>query len=141
MATYQPSQPDKQKEPDDFTPASAQQKASGRRRPPDVAEARSQAQRAKLDTQTQAHQKQEQSKKSARKPKGETTQKALQSKRRAETTLACAIDDYLQDHDGGNHSAKTLEWHRTALGLLRTFLKEERSITLIGEVDAPDISA
>jgi len=65
----------------------------------------------------------------------------LQSKRRAETTLACAIDDSLHDHDGGNHSAKTLEWHRTALGFLRTFLKEKRSITLIGEVDAPDISA
>ena len=56
-------------------------------------------------------------------------------------TLARAIDDYLQDHEGGNHSKKTLEWHHTALGLLQTFLEEERDITLVGEVDATDISA
>ncbi len=138
MATYQSSQPDKQKEPEKGTVSSVQQKAP-RQRPPDVSEARSQAQRAKLDMQTQTRQNQH--KTSPRKPEVKTTQKALQTRRRAETTLVCAIEDYLQDHDGGNHSAKTLEWHRTALGLLRTFLKEERYITLIGEVDAPDISA
>jgi site-specific recombinase XerD len=52
-----------------------------------------------------------------------------------------AIEDYLTDQEGGNHSAKTLEWRRTALGLLKSFLKEERAITLVGEVYAPDINA
>jgi site-specific recombinase XerD len=56
-------------------------------------------------------------------------------------TLARAIDDYLQDHEGGNHSKQTLEWHHTSLDLLQTFLQEERDITLVGEVDATDINA
>jgi site-specific recombinase XerD len=56
-------------------------------------------------------------------------------------TLTRAIDDYLQDHEGGNSSRKTLEWHCTALGLLQTFLEAERGITLVGAVDAADISA
>ena len=56
-------------------------------------------------------------------------------------TLTRAIDNYLQDHEGGNHSKKTLEWHHTALTLLQTFLEEERGITLVGEMDASDISA
>lgn len=38
----------------------------------------------------------------------------------AEMTLVCATDDSLQDHAGGNHSEKTLEWHGTALGLMRS---------------------
>jgi len=57
------------------------------------------------------------------------------------TTLEQAIEDYLQDHEGGNHSHKTLEWHRTALGLLHTYLQQQRGITQVEEVDAPDISA
>jgi site-specific recombinase XerD len=56
-------------------------------------------------------------------------------------TLARAIDEYLQDHEGGNSSRKTLEWHHTALGLLQAFLAEERGITLVEDVDAADISA
>jgi integrase/recombinase XerD len=51
------------------------------------------------------------------------------------------LDEYLQDHEGGNSSRKTLEWHHTALSLLQTFLAEERDITFVGEVDAADISA
>src|SRR5262249_45543061 len=47
----------------------------------------------------------------------------------------------LQDHIGGNHSAKTLEWHRTALGLMHLFFKEQLDITQIEEVEAEDISA
>ena len=81
---------------------------------------------------------------SARNPPGNRKGKRRKKHCRANGGLrhaCCAIDDSLHDHDGGNHSAKTLEWHRTALGFLRTFLKEKRSITLIGEVDAPDISA
>jgi hypothetical protein len=52
-----------------------------------------------------------------------------------------AIADYLLDHEGGNSSQKTLQWHQTALGLQCNFLQEERGITLVGEVDAPDINA
>jgi site-specific recombinase XerD len=62
----------------------------------------------------------------------------LQAKRRVIATL---IDAYLQDHIGGNHSEKTLEWHCTALGLLRRFLEEELAITQIDDVEADDISA
>ncbi len=43
-----------------------------------------------------------------------------------------AIADYLLDHEGGNSSQKTLQWHQTALGLLRRFLEDERGITLVG---------
>ncbi|HEY6539979.1 MAG TPA: tyrosine-type recombinase/integrase [Ktedonobacteraceae bacterium] len=105
-----------------------------------VTEARAKAQRAKLDAQVQIHQRQDeldpgipqpQSKKTARRQK-------VQAQRRLIKTL---IEAYLQDHIGGNHSEKTIEWHRTALGLMQTFLKEELDITLIGEVEADDISA
>jgi site-specific recombinase XerD len=34
-----------------------------------------------------------------------------------------------------------VQWYSIALGLLRSFLESERAITLVGEVDAPDISA
>lgn len=139
MTTHEPSHPHDRQEAYKHTPAP--QKAARRRRTPDVTEARSQAQRAKLDAQTQTRLQQEQSKKPARQPKKKTTQEALQAKRRAGTTITRAIDDYLQDHDGGNSSAKTLEWHRTSLGLLQRFLEAERDITLIGEVNAPAISA
>ena len=109
-----------------------------RKRPPDVTEARARAQRTKLDTQAKARQEHLEASETTKEP---PSQASLQAKRRAAMTLARAIDDYLQDHEGGNHSKKTLEWHRTALNLLRTFLEEERGITLVGEVDAPDISA
>ncbi|HYU75095.1 MAG TPA: site-specific integrase, partial [Ktedonobacteraceae bacterium] len=56
-------------------------------------------------------------------------------------SIVDAIDVYLQDHEGGNHSPKTLEWHATALGLLRRYLEEERAMTQINEIDATDISA
>ncbi len=108
-----------------------------RKRKTDVTEARARAQRTKLETQAKAGQHQYASEAA----KEETSQSALQARRRAAMTLSRAIDDYLQDHEGGNHSKKTLEWHHTALGLLQTFLKEERDITLVGEVEATDISA
>ncbi len=57
-----------------------------------------------------------------------------------EVTLEGAIDTYLADHEGGNHSDKTLEWHRTALGLLHMYLEQERGITLVSNVEAADIS-
>ena len=38
-------------------------------------------------------------------------------------------------------AAKTVEWHATALGLLRRYLEEEQEITQVEEVDADAISA
>ncbi|GHO58497.1 tyrosine-type recombinase/integrase [Ktedonobacter robiniae] len=63
------------------------------------------------------------------------------AKKRTIVTLERAIQDYLDDHEGGNHSPKTLEWHETALGLMRQHLEQERGIASITDVDAPDISA
>jgi hypothetical protein len=112
--------------------------SKARKRKTDVTEARSRAQRTKLDGQAQARKPLLHSNDASQEVKG---QASLQARRRAAMTLARAIDEYLQDHEGGNHSKKTLEWHHTALGLLQTFLKEERDITLVEEVDAADISA
>jgi site-specific recombinase XerD len=106
-----------------------------------VTEARATAQRAKLDAQTEAHDHAEQEPAAPKKTRGKKDQRQLLANRRANTTLERAIDDYLADHEGGNSSLKTLEWHRTALGLLKSFLSEEREITLVGEIDAPDINA
>ncbi len=76
-----------------------------------------------------------------RKAKGTRTQRHLRAHPQASTiTIARAIEDYLQDHEGGNHSAKTLEWHQTALGLMQTYLEQECEITLIGEIEASNIS-
>jgi integrase/recombinase XerD len=114
------------------------------RRRKHVAEHRATAQRTRLDAQAQAraHQATENAAEAATsKPKGRHDQQRLQASRRASTTIAQAVDDYLQDHAGGNHSDKTLEWHRTALGLMLTYLEQERGISLVDEVDAPDISA
>jgi site-specific recombinase XerD len=105
-----------------------------------VAGNRASAQRDKLDTQAEAR-AQRAAQKPAPPPKGKQDQKGMLAQRRASTTVARAVDDYLQDHAGGNSSDKTLEWHRTALGLMQTYLQEERGITLVGEVDATDISA
>jgi integrase/recombinase XerD len=58
----------------------------------------------------------------------------------ASMSISCAIEDYLADHRGGNHSAKTLEWHQTALGLLQSYLEQERGITQVREIDAAAIS-
>ena len=65
---------------------------------------------------------------------------SVQSRNQAGTSIASAIEMYLQDHAGGNHSPKTLEWHTTALGLLRRYLEEERATTWIQEVGAPALS-
>src|SRR5260370_5882922 len=109
---------------------SASQNPAPPYRAQDVTEARARAQRAKLDTQTQERQS--------------TRKKAQQDVRRrihTSTSIADAIGAYLQDHEGGNHSHKTLEWHATALGLLRRYLEEERAITRVEDVNAPAISA
>src|SRR5207245_610754 len=63
-----------------------------------------------------------------------------QSGSRRAATIERAIADYLLDHAGGNHSAKTLEWHHTALGLMRSYLEEECKITLVEDIDAPELN-
>ncbi len=106
-----------------------------------VTEARAAAQRAKLDTQAQSRRRAAEAATTPKHTKGKQEHHDLLARRRARTTIEHAVEDYLADHEGGNHSLKTLQWHQTALGLLRRFLEEERGITLVGEVDAPDISA
>ncbi len=117
-----------------------------RRVPPGskVTEARATAQRAKLDAQAEVRNEQAAcySESTKRKPLGgKKEQQRLLTNRRTNTTIGRAIDDYLLDHMGGNSSDKTLEWHRTALGLMRIYFEGERGITLVGEIDAPDINA
>ncbi len=105
-----------------------------------VTEARATAQRAKLDAQAQTrHLSAQQT--TAKKRTNKAGQRDLLATRRAKTTVELAVSDYLSDHEGGNHSAKTIQWHTTSLGLLRAFLESERDISLVGEIDAPDISA
>lgn len=105
-----------------------------------VTQARARVQRAKLDAQAQnLHQRQEAPEAVARQTQHrKTVRQEMQANRRL---IAPLIEAYLQDHIGGNHSEKTIEWHRTALGLLQTFLKEVLDITQIEEVEADDISA
>lgn len=91
-----------------------------------VTEARASAQRTKLDAQTQTRTRAAED--AARtKPAAGKRERGQPGKagKRGAATVERAIADYLLDHAGGNHSAKTLEWHRTALGLLQTYLEEE----------------
>ena len=109
-----------------------------------VTEARATAQRAKLDAQSEERNDRagnEAATPKGKHPRGKKEQQRLLTNRRANTTIGRAIDDYLLDHMGGNSSDKTLEWHRTALGLMRTYFEGERGISLVGEIDAPDINA
>jgi Site-specific recombinase XerD len=110
------------------------------RRKAKVTQARAKAQRAKIDQEEHVRQQQDAMDESD-KSEERTKPLTLQAQRRARMTVARAIDDYLDDYIGGNHSDKTLEWHRTALSLLQAYLKKGRDITLVGEIDAPDITA
>lgn len=104
-----------------------------------VTQARAQAQRAKLDAQAEVQHVQKEQEAVVHTPLNKkTVRQEVQAKRRVIETL---IEAYIQDHIGGNHSEKTLEWHRTALGLMHLFLKEELDITHIDDVEAGDISA
>ena len=109
-----------------------------------VTEARAEAQRAKLDAQAETRQQEAAEAAEVawpQKARGKKEQHRLLTNRRASTTIERAIDDYLLDHMGGNSSTKTLEWHRTALGLMRAYFEQERGISLVGEIDASDINA
>jgi integrase/recombinase XerD len=105
-----------------------------------VTQARSKAQKAKLDRQSHTPQQQKASRTTAERKKNAPPQKG-QAKRPTNLTVERAIDTYLDDHIGGNHSDKTLEWHRTALGLFQTYLQEQQGITLVSEIDASAITA
>ncbi|BCL79681.1 tyrosine-type recombinase/integrase [Ktedonobacteria bacterium brp13] len=72
--------------------------------------------------------------------KTSTRKKKHQSVQPPSMTIAQAIDDYLLDHEGGNHSAKTIEWHRTALRFLKEFLQQEK-ILFVDDVSAPMITS
>lgn len=104
-----------------------------------VTEERAKVQRAKLDVQAEIRQAQEEQDAVPQntQPK-KTGRQDLQAKRRVIETL---IEAYIQDHIGGNHSEKTLEWHRTALGLMHLFLRDELDITQIEAVEPDDISS
>jgi site-specific recombinase XerD len=104
-----------------------------------VTQERAKAQRAKLDTQAETrHAKVEQEAIVPTTQHKKTGRQEVQAKRRV---IEMLIEAYIQDHIGGNHSEKTLEWHRTALGLMHLFFKEELDMTQIDEVEADDISA
>src|SRR5947209_489462 len=79
-----------------------------------VTEARAIAQRAKLDAQAEAHHHAEKEPAAPKKTRGKKDQRQLFAHRRANSPLERAIDDYLSDHEEGNSSLKTLEWHHTA---------------------------
>jgi len=100
----------------------------------DVSAAREYTPRTKRHAQTQPRKIMSQS-------GGKKPHKDNQGTNQTSTSIADAIDAYLQDHTGGNHSHKTLEWHATALGLLRKYLAEKRVMTTVQEVDASAISA
>ncbi len=106
-----------------------------------VTDARARAQRAKLDLQEEQRHLRSQPPSRSPRPIGKRDPQKGLARRRANTTIAYALEDFIADHEGGNHSPKTIQWHRNALTLLCHFLGEERTITLVAEVDAPDISA
>ena len=95
------------------------------------------AQRAKLDMQAEERQHDENDTIDEGKKK-KADRQALQMKRRQIVVL---IEEYLRDHEGGNHSPKTIEWHQNALGQLQRFLEQERNISRIDEVEDIDIRA
>ncbi len=104
-----------------------------------VTQERAKAQRAKLDVQAESRHLQEEQEAVVQTTQHKKTgRQEVQAKRRL---IEMLIEAYLQDHIGGNHSVKTLEWHRTALGLMQLFFKEELDMTQIDEVEADDISA
>ena len=104
-------------------------------------DARAAAQRAKLDAQVEAISQEVTVLASPKTPKRKKEPQHPLSTHRSTMTIERAIGDYVLDHEGGNRSKKTIEWHRTALGFLRKFLAQERDITQVGEINAPDITA
>ena len=78
-------------------------------------QARAAAQRAKLDAQRDVSSPEKETPATPARSNKRQAQPRTVAQRRAATTLEHAIGDYLLDHEGGNRSPKTIEWHRTAL--------------------------
>jgi len=104
-----------------------------------VTDARAKAQRAKLDDQAQI--RQQKAEQEAIVPQTQNKKRERQEMQAKRRVIATLIEAYIQDHIGGNHSEKTIEWHQTALGLMQIFLEKELGIIQIDEVEADDISA
>jgi site-specific recombinase XerD len=105
-------------------------------RPKPVAEARASAQRQKVERQRAERQE------SVEQAQPSSPQVPRSSKKASGgTTVSGAIDAYIQDQIGGNRSKKTIEWHRTALGLFATYVTKQEHITLITDIDAVHITA
>ncbi len=89
-----------------------------------------QEQSSELDIQAQA-QEQQAERTASEEPKKRREQDQ-HARRQAKLTVEQGIENYLHDHEGGNHSPKTLEWHRTALGLLQDSLyRNEKPVVAI----------
>lgn len=115
------------------TASRGRQRVTSRVQP--VTEARSQAQRHKLD--------QERTQRLAQEVQEDVPPPSLPRvprKSSQDTTVIRALEAYIQDQIGGNRSKKTLEWHRTALGLFTTYLTEHEAVTLVSELDALHIT-
>ena len=121
-------------------PLSADSSSPSRRvKRPVVTNARANAQRTKLDVKQEEREQRNHDRVSTASP--QKAARALPHKKPQRVSLAEAIERYLEDHIGGNHSPKTLEWHRTALGLFATYLAQEKGLTLIRDIDACAITA
>lgn len=103
-----------------------------------VTNARANAQRSKLEAQRDAREAQASR---SRPASSKSASRSVTASKRQGISLCGAIESYIQDHIGGNHSPKTLEWHRTALGLFATFLEHEQELTMVGDIDASHITA
>ena len=99
-----------------------------------ITEAHTRTKRAK-------HGEQMRVKKAKQQLRGKKAWEYEQEKPHMPLSMSDAIEVYLQDHKGGNHSPKTVEWHATALGLLQRYLEEKQATTLIKDIDASAISA
>jgi site-specific recombinase XerD len=106
---------------------------------PAVANARANAQRTKLDLDLEREEREQTAPSKPTSPK--KTVRSLSSSKRQSISIASAIETYIQDHVGGNHSPKTVEWHQTALNLFATFLEQEEGLTAVREIEAGHITA
>src|SRR5258708_6869828 len=112
---------------------SGRPRTSARSKP--VAESRATAQRQKLDRERERRQE------GTERQEHQTTSRLSALKAGAQaTTVNRALEGYIQDQIGGNRSKKTIEWHRTALGLFSTYLDEQEQVTLVTEIDAMHIT-
>lgn len=104
---------------------------------PAVTNARANAQRTKLDLEREEREQTAQ----AQPALAKKTARSFPSSKRQGASIANAIETYILDHIGGNHSPKTLEWHQTALNLFATYLEQEEGVAAVREIEASHITA